>query len=553
MTDKEPGADKRIPPDHDMRYVWPVQWISNPDTGQCTYHTTEAEAREAATVSIHAYWQARYPGWDAPNYRSPRDARAIRERVAESLRYAVARLDWRSMMSQRFQDNGWEQCVWTMESWSRNNDHYTHRSKDDPALLAYVPDDRHGCQGRLVQMTPGRYLTKHYKDTLTERQIAYFATWQATGNRPPSQYADDKVYPLAFATTPEDIVRVYVAGPQSCMSAGMSSYYPKTVHPCYVYGAGDLAVAYLVKPDDTDKVIARALVWPERKMYGRVYPTPGMGTYNRDGYMSDTDAAEGQRGLEDKLVKLGYRSVVSTKTGFDGARILKMPCSRRDKTWVMPYMDNHYGVSRHPTDVSMWVMKYTCEYQADSTGGVITTDGADPDDDGIECENCGDHFPEDNITTVYTAWSAINRRPRDAQRWCSGCTCSHSFHCAGTGRRVASFVGHGEYHNGGTACQDWLDLNCFQSSWSGLWYPNGMARVTMANGETWERSEFEDHGFTCQVTGDNYGNMHVHRDHPGIWHGVSNERIAEWVANQRGAVNGANERRQGPSNMGSGG
>src|SRR5690606_37817316 len=57
-------------------------------------------------------------------------------------------------------------------------------------------------------------------------------------------------------------------GPRSCMSHDRGAY-NSSVHPTYVYGASDLAIAYLV--NKRGRVSARALVWPERKIYGQIY------------------------------------------------------------------------------------------------------------------------------------------------------------------------------------------------------------------------------------------------------------------------------------------
>ena len=71
-----------------------------------------------------------------------------------------------------------------------------------------------------------------------------------------------------------EIERVYLEGPTSCMSyeAGDEDI-RESIHPVRVYGAGDLAVAYM--RNARGKINARTICRPEKKVYGRLYGASG--------------------------------------------------------------------------------------------------------------------------------------------------------------------------------------------------------------------------------------------------------------------------------------
>jgi hypothetical protein len=141
---------------------------------------------------------------------------------------------------------------------------------------------------------PGRYLTTFYPH-LTPDEVTGWAR------------KVDVVNEVQFATTADDMVRVYTAGPSSCMSYGASNF--KGVHPVKAYAGGDLAVAYFADP--TGKPTARALVWPEKKLYGRAYGDPER--------------------LQRALQKLGY-----TSGSLRGAKLAGVP---RGSGLALPYID----------------------------------------------------------------------------------------------------------------------------------------------------------------------------------------------------------------------
>ncbi len=134
-------------------------------------------------------------------------------------------------------------------------DHFLHPSKDDPTKLAFIESPEKGVLDRQTRVTPGRYLERFYPHLSQTERNRYIAMI-------------DKPDGLHFAVTADEIIATYTRGPSSCMSHPTEKFQSRPVHPVKPYAGGDLQVAYL-KRDGA--ITARALVWPERKLYGRVY------------------------------------------------------------------------------------------------------------------------------------------------------------------------------------------------------------------------------------------------------------------------------------------
>lgn len=189
--------------------------------------------------------------------------------------------------------------------------------------IDYFPSYLHMIEGRNTQTTPGRFI-RLFWDTLNDTQDNLAdRRWGALTDDalrqwteiPKAQTPDD----VQFATTPDDIEKVYLTGPSSCMTKPAD--YFGGVHPSRVYGAGDLAIAYLKKRRG-EGIAQRAMCWPAKKIYSRIYGTGP---------------------LEDFLKALGY---VNGK--FDGAKLLKLhPPKQKKDYFVLPYVDYHdYVVER---------------------------------------------------------------------------------------------------------------------------------------------------------------------------------------------------------------
>lgn len=120
---------------------------------------------------------------------------------------------------------------------------------------------------------------------------------------------------------PDEIEEAYANGPRSCMNdpedydLSCNNY-----NPVRIYGSPDLGLAVLKRGTD---VIARTVVFPERKIYARIY-----------GHA---------KALKAELDKLGYRHTVAA-TPWRGARLLAI-YDQDEGAYVCPYLDMSDTVS----------------------------------------------------------------------------------------------------------------------------------------------------------------------------------------------------------------
>ena len=245
-------------------------------------------------------------------------------RYGENARFSIQELDaydvYRTLL-----DHGFfglvKNPIWYREAIWRSNkigSHHCRPDPDNPKLVRYYDITAN----REITMKPGKYLQKFYSEAMTPRQVAFLAEYWTTGERP--QMKVD----LGFASTEEEILAVYSNGPRSCMLG--------KIGPA-AYAAGDLAIAYVRDPD-TEKYIGRALCWPDRKIYGRIYPNPD--NWRDDGFSSEQEARDLVSTFTNKLRELGYRSIQEVPTGFDGAR-MRFDYHPSNRQMVrMPYLDN---------------------------------------------------------------------------------------------------------------------------------------------------------------------------------------------------------------------
>jgi hypothetical protein len=146
-------------------------------------------------------------------------------------------------------------------------------------MVAYTPDDTKGRADVQVVSKLGGYLVKT-RPSISARLVTELSE-QFAGLTMGDQ-------DIKFADSADDIERVYVEGPCSCM--GGSSWEDEVsralddgdldpdqasmVHPVRAYAGPDLQVAYIEGPDGS--VSARCVVWPDKKIHGRVYGSPGL-------------------------------------------------------------------------------------------------------------------------------------------------------------------------------------------------------------------------------------------------------------------------------------
>lgn len=279
--------------------------------------------------------------------------RVVRVAASGALDASGVAVTWQEREAAKFADGSYSPVPWDGEAWFSRSAHYVHLSTVQPGKVAFTADDTKGASDVQTVMAPGRYLNRFWSEVLTPAQIG---TWAATvGNG-----SDDDGFRLAHS--PEDIADVYKRGPRSCMSG---SSFDSSVHPCSIYGAGDLALAYLV---DGDTVTARALVWPDKLRSSRVY-----GDITR------------------MKVALEARGYVDTYD-FDGARLLRI---EERGGFVVPYIDRG-GV--HDDGGEFLTMA-----QHDGNVGCQNQNGISDDEETFHCEYCEENFASDDYFTYVSS------------------------------------------------------------------------------------------------------------------------------------------------------
>lgn len=349
------------------------------------------------------------------------------------------KLPWRLRQQTRLMTGNLERLPWKLKD---IDGHYAHVSKSDPAMIAFTPSPEYGERDRVTTVKPGRYLTKFYNDLHPDEVRRLQATMGTLE--------------LKFAVTADEIEDVYVRGPESCM-AHPASHFESSEHPVRVYGNSDLQLAYI--ENAVGKPSARALVWPERKVYGRVY-------------------GDGDR-LRSRLEAQGY-----SEGSLRGAKIRRIEDEERDRVLVMPYID---GCQNFGFVDKEW-LTIGGKLPAGSTDGLI-----DLEEYATECAGCNELFANDSTTYVVDS----------DESYCHDCLDDHTSCCD---RCAERFVGDGVEVYVRTTAQRWCercsDRHVVICDGSGVTFSRGTGH-TLRNGNRWCEAYFTEHGIRC-IDGHNY-------------------------------------------------
>lgn len=269
----------------------------------------------------------------------------------------------------------------------------------EPGLVAFYPNDEKREKQLLTVIKPGRYLRKYLVDDngeplYSDTQIEEWANQWIT------EYSKLKVVLLSKST---DIVNAYTeSGLRSCMSHETSSFASYPHHPCAVYGEGykkggydepqgeddvwietDTRLAVIYKKDEEEKpenIIARCVVWPEKKVRASVY-----GDYHKLTMLLDAQ---------------GY-----DKDGeFTDARMRRL--ENDNGQTVCPYFDFGCGVSVSGDHI---IADPYGEGGENQNGLMIS---------GCQCQDCGGMFDEDDMR--FSEWG---------DRYCDECYYEHFWWC----------------------------------------------------------------------------------------------------------------------------
>jgi hypothetical protein len=456
------------------------------------------------------YWTivATYQGVEqTPNDRlfaSPFQAETaveeLRRRRSSAYTFRTRLATWKEREKAMFTTGVYQEPVWAQEEFWRAwgsyfREHFTHVSLMDPQSIAFTEDATKGEADRQTHMRPGKYLQKFlgagpdgriehgplagHEAKVTKQKIAFYAAWHRAGARPPN---DDV---LEFTDDPDMMVELYENGPDSCM---MGKHWAKESHPVRVYAGGGLKLAYMMSACGT-KVVGRSLCWPDKAVFGRVYPTPN-GPTDRERYDE----------LMARLKGLGWTSVDEDNSVFEGALLSQL--SDRYGNFIMPYLDHSYGVEEvYREGKTWWRMTHDTHHQENTDGTYL--DGEDRID--WTCDCCDEGFTEDTEScTVYTSWRANRdggRRggwPAGERQWCEYCRDQNTFYCEGSDEYYQDScdsieVGYTTYNR-----QWFLANDGWQCSHSEEYFFRIDDKpVTLATGELVHPDNLEDAAFQC--------------------------------------------------------
>ncbi|TIW53832.1 MAG: hypothetical protein E5V54_24020 [Mesorhizobium sp.] len=275
-----------------------------------------------------------------------------------------------------------DELPWSRHDWFRDNvmrwiEHFPAPSETTAGLLAYFQTPEKRARDIRTPIKPGKYLKKFFADVLSDEEIHEAALEWST------HYAKREVKITQDADEIEKVYRGNYNG--SCMHFG-SGGWSGSCHPARAYAGPDLGIAYI---GDIDKVDARCLVWPERKLYYAKW------------------YGDGPR-LEAALIDAGYHEGYATE--FHSARIRRIEYGRG---FVVPYVD---VADEAEDDGTYLILSYSGDVNLRNTNGLSY------DDEDTECDDCARDY--DSSDEGYTTASGRNI--------CDRCYDRRYFTCEGT-------------------------------------------------------------------------------------------------------------------------
>ena len=259
---------------------------------------------------------------------------------------------WRERECERVRAGVYIPTPWS--GYDRFPDHFAHMSVKQPGMIAYTENDEKGIADRQTTIKPGRYLEQFYSDWTKAVRDRYCGDCSA------------EFQTLQFASTADEIEAVYTAdnAPDSCMSHGLDEY-SGHCHPVRVYGGkhSDLVIAWCGDLDK-DTVKARAICWPDKKRYGRVYGHESL--------------------LRSLLEAEGY-----SNGSMKGAKVAAIK-DDNGHGWIMPYIDG-ISVAKLAKDQKSFVLGEGSTTTCETCG----TTHNEPEYD-FTCDTCGGNFTDDD-------------------------------------------------------------------------------------------------------------------------------------------------------------
>lgn len=407
-------------------------------------------------------------------FASASEASAIRACLATPRPLRIARIvndSWRIREALRF-DNGTYKplpAIIMQAEWFINSDadknHFAHRAISDHAKIAFTESPEKGMDDRQTVIPINRYLARYFGDKLRSEDIAKISALYTTPEY--NLIIGNDAESFRFAYSGQD-VKSESSLHFSCMRY-TKEYFNTPCHPAEAYAGHGLAIAYIVDLDDDRRVIARAVIWPEKMRFVRVYGTD----------------EKIRVALTDMLESRGFERADDWR----GARLSVVDFGGRI---VVPYIDGDVTSLEHDEDEDFMTVTRHGNIDGSTTQG--WTESAS---NRHICECCGDREHEDNMRRV------------GSELWCDSCVSDNAIFCeyneeyypdSDSFSTVQSRHGEQMWHD--TA----VNRHAFYCDRTGEYYSdNDFTQIEVETGnnrvETWCEEESTDSFFTCEKTG----------------------------------------------------
>jgi hypothetical protein len=392
--------------------------------------------------------------------------------------------DWMKREQSRFDSGEYTRVLPSLEMYCKPV-HFVHISKKHEGMLAYTKDAVDGANDTQKRISVHGYL-EQYAPEVNEELRARLAR----------DHAENFVLSeVRFAVTPDEIEGVYTnyeydsAVSDSCMRY-TTRHFKSQVHPTRIYGAGDLAIAYLT--NDEGQTTHRTLCWPAKKLYSRMY-------------------APDDR-LHNLLKQMGYRKSSGYYNGYGdkeksdapsmaGARLLKIESDEYPGVYVAPYCDeidmmrdcgDHFVLDPNGS--------YDCQLSNDSNPNGLTQEDDELDGKSCRCERCEQR--SDYLTTVNTGRFS-------KEQWCDDCVSDHAFICEGRNEYYASYTFQSVEINYSTYERSYAENNFNYCHHCNEWTSDELVDVIVSKGGSSEEMCMNcatDEAFECKIDGELYAN-----------------------------------------------
>ena len=204
-------------------------------------------------------------------FTDPAEAAATSRRLAKEMGEKlmvkpIVNNKWRERETLRVINGTYRRLPWDNDRWWGSNtalaihkDHFAHPSIEKPGWLAYTKSPEDGAIDKQTILRPGAYLKRYFERVMHDHGCSERALVESFMRA----YGP---LDIKFAATEDEIISVYETGPETCMRG--KPWPGDGRNPAYIYAAGDLQVAYL---GELHRASARVLVWPEKKIFSRIY------------------------------------------------------------------------------------------------------------------------------------------------------------------------------------------------------------------------------------------------------------------------------------------